>query len=99
LAKVELGIWDLYFDPQKPGHQELSKRLHEEFHKAVGFVKEISGHQHLIWYRPWLEESIGLRSPQIHMLNFLQILAMSHNDEKLLRETLVGISSGMLTTG
>ncbi len=62
-------------------------------------VHTLSGEKRLIAHRPWLEESIHLRSPHIHILNLLQILAIEDHDEALLRETLVGIACGMLTTG
>jgi phosphoenolpyruvate carboxylase len=77
----------------------LLHRIRDEYMNAVAFVREISGQHNLIWHRPWLEESIQLRSPHIHILNLLQILAMRDSDETLLRETLVGIACGMLTTG
>ena len=73
--------------------------FHDEYHRAITFVHEISGEKSLIWHRPWLEESIHLRSPHIHILNMIQILAMKNANEALLRETIVGIACGMLTTG
>lgn len=97
LAKVELDVWRLYF--QDKNRSAIIKDFNDEYERAVKFVKEISNQRSLVWYRPWLEESIRLRSPHIHILNLLQILAMNNRDEKLLRETLVGIACGMLTTG
>ncbi len=98
LAKVEFAIWEIYFE-QVSEDQGLSQTLHSELQKALQFVHEVSGEKQLLWYRPWLGESIRLRSPQIHLLNFLQISAMRNANERLLRETLVGIACGMLTTG
>lgn len=96
LAKVELEIWELYFKKQDP---QLFKKFRKEFQETVQFVQDVSKEKKLIWYRPWLEESIKLRSAHIHLLNLLQILAIDDNDEALLKETLVGIACGMLTTG
>ncbi len=97
LSKVELDIWELYHGGKLP--LELRDEFKEEFEAAKLFVYDLSGKKRLIAYRPWLEESIRLRSPHIHILNLLQIIAMKKSDEKLLRETLVGIACGMLTTG
>ncbi len=60
---------------------------------------EICQQKELIWFRPWLAESITLRSAMIHPLNLLQILAKETQDLALLRFTMTGISSGMMTTG
>lgn len=97
LAKVELDIWELYFNNKK--EDLITKKLRTEYQLAIDFVQEISQQTDLIWHRPWLTESISLRSPHIHILNMSQILAMQESDEMLLRETIVGIASGMLTTG
>lgn len=97
LAKVELDIWKLYYKNQS--NEKLIRKVEQEYLSAVRFAHEVSGEKELIWYRPWLQESIQLRSPNIHILNFLQILSFESNDEVLLRETIVGIASGMLTTG
>lgn len=97
LAKVELEVWHLYLKRQ--GRADLLVNFEHEYRKSVQFLRQVSGKKSLIWYRPWLEESIRMRSPVVHLLNVAQLIAMDRNDEALLRETLVGISSGMLTTG
>lgn len=97
LAKVELDIWELYLSQQK--EQALMKKIREEYSLTLEFMHFITQQKDLIWYRPWLSESIRLRSPHIHLLNMAQIIAMRDGDEALLKETLVGIASGMLTTG
>lgn len=100
LAKVELHVWQQYLIEFAPKEAESILTLfEEEYKRAVDFCFEVSGRNSLLWHRPWLEESIKLRSPYIHILNLLQILAMKRGDEKLLKETLVGIACGMLTTG
>ena len=93
---MELNIWELYF---KEEDAALFKQFRAEFNGAVEFVRQISGQKDLLWYRPWLGESIQLRAPHIHILNLLQILAIRGSEEALLKETIVGIGCGMLTTG
>jgi phosphoenolpyruvate carboxylase len=97
LAKVELNVWKLYFPAT--ADESLFMKMEEEHKSAVAFVQALSGEKKLIWHKPWLEESIRLRSPHIHILNVLQIIAMEREDEPLMKETLVGIACGMLTTG
>jgi len=97
LAKVELEIWQMYFTKQKD--QKLFKQFNHEYRESVRFVKDLSSQKSLIWDRPWLEASIQMRSSNIHILNLLQILALEASDEALLKETIVGIACGMLTTG
>jgi phosphoenolpyruvate carboxylase len=97
LAKVELEVWELYY--KQNGAQDLFRRFRREYEGAKDFVQYITQEKQMIWYRPWLEESIKLRAPHIHILNLLQIVAMQSDDEALLRETIVGIACGMLTTG
>ena len=70
-----------------------------ELNNAKKFVLELTQQTSLLSHRPWLKESIYLRSPHIHILNILQIEAMKRDDEALLKETIVGIASGMMTTG
>lgn len=100
LAKVELPVWEEYMNETNPKDRQLIVDLFRaEFESSMAFLFEITDEKDLLWYRPWLEESIHLRAPYIHILNLLQILAMRSKDERLLKETLVGIASGMLTTG
>jgi phosphoenolpyruvate carboxylase len=97
LAKVELNIWKLYFE--KSFRNDFFGKIEAEFKASNDFLFAVTGEKSLLWYRPWLEESIRLRAPHVHILNTLQILAMRRDDEPLLKETLVGIACGMLTTG
>lgn len=100
LAKIELGIWRCYVHARHgKNSEEIVKMVDAEFKRSLKFFRDVSQSKQLIPHRPWLEESVRLRSPYIHILNLLQILAMQRNDEKLLKETLVGIACGMLTTG
>ncbi|MCB0356923.1 MAG: phosphoenolpyruvate carboxylase, partial [Bdellovibrionales bacterium] len=97
LEKVDLDIWDLYLENN--GQKKLSEIFRAEHKMTLNFINELNQGKPLLWYRPWLEESIRLRSPHIHILNLIQMIAMKKSDEVLLRETIVGIASGMLTTG
>ena len=102
LAKVELAIWRLYLEQSSLSKDEVQTAVGEfdtEFSKTLAFHRDLTGHDDLLWYRPWLGESIRLRSAMIHPLNLIQVLAEKRKDAQLLRVTVTGISSGMLTTG
>lgn len=102
LAKVELPVWRIYLE-----HSGLDKtfvastfrEFEREYAGALSFVRSVSGEKNLLWFRPWLGTSIKLRSPMIHPLNLLQILALRQGNTLLIRETVTGIASGMMTTG
>lgn len=102
LAKVELDVWRIYLersglDPKLI--QQFYRSFEMEFAGALKMVRFISGEKDPLWFRRWLGTSIRLRSPMIHPLNLLQIVALEKKDATLLRLTVTGISSGMLTTG
>ncbi len=102
LAKVELPIWQMYL--RRSGLpaarvNEISKSFQNEFLQVCEFVKEMSGERNLLWYRPWLSESIHLRTTMIHPLSLLQIITLERGDSVMMRETVAGIALGMLTTG
>jgi phosphoenolpyruvate carboxylase len=102
LAKVELSIWRFYLEQGGLSQDEVRSVIQEftqEYQEAKEFVHAVSGQKHLIWDRLWLEESIYLRSPMIHPLNLLQILAFQNKDRDLIRLTVTGIASGLMTTG
>ena len=102
LAKVELGIWRMYLEKSHLSADEAREAyslFESEWKRTQKFFREISGQKSFTWEKPWLGESIQLRSPMIHPLNLLQILAQQNHDIELLRVTATGISSGMLTTG
>jgi phosphoenolpyruvate carboxylase len=102
LAKVELSIFRLYLENSGLTKEEANAHYQafaKEFELTLKAYREICAQQNLMWFRPWLGESIALRSPMIHPLNLLQILAHQDHDVQLLRLTVTGISSGMLTTG
>ncbi|WP_148278681.1 phosphoenolpyruvate carboxylase [Bdellovibrio bacteriovorus] len=102
LEKIELDVFFMYLRSSKLSQSTVvkyEKSFRMEYAKAVKCIREITGEKSLLWYRPWLETSIGLRSPLIHPLNVLQLVALETKDIKLLRETVTGVASGMLTTG
>ena len=102
LAKIEVGVWRFHVE-----HSHLSltekkywnNRIEKELRQTHLFFKELTGNLDLLWFRPWLSESIFFRSSMIHPLNVFQKIALERNDHVLLRETVTGISCGMLTTG
>jgi phosphoenolpyruvate carboxylase len=102
LAKVEMGVWNFHLDQSKLSDEDKAnwkEIITSEFERSIIFFKEISGEKNFTWYRPWLSESIYFRSSMIHPLNVIQKIALERKDHVLLRETVTGIASGMLTTG
>jgi phosphoenolpyruvate carboxylase len=102
VAKVELPIWDLYLSESNLAPAEAQRfklEFAREYASTLHFFKELTGKADPLWFRPWLAESIHLRSPMIHPLNLLQILAEKDHDLPLLRVAVTGVASGMLTTG
>jgi phosphoenolpyruvate carboxylase len=81
----------------------LVAAIDRELRAAESLAKAAGGGE-LLPDREWLEESIRLRAPMIHPLNLLQIELLSSNRKsaaalELFRETVTGVSAGMLTTG
>jgi len=102
LAKIQLPIWRMYLEQSHLPSATIEKHFFafkEEMDKTQIFFKAVTGQSDFTWYRPWLGESIRLRSPMIHPLNLLQILAEQEKNAELLRVSVTGISSGMMTTG
>jgi phosphoenolpyruvate carboxylase len=102
LAKVELPIWKMYLTKSGMSSKQCDLILDEfktEYEGAKQFIQGISQASQLLWYKPWLGASIYLRSAMIHPLNLLQMIAFEEKDPDLIRLTVTGIASGMLTTG
>lgn len=102
LSKVEMNVFYFYLKHSSLSHDEiwrLYENFNEEYQASIQFIKEITQKNELLWYKKWLADSIKLRSSMIHPLNLLQILAKEEKDSELLRKTVAGISSGMMTTG
>jgi phosphoenolpyruvate carboxylase len=101
LSKVELSVFKLYIEENFS--QSEAKYYYElfstEFEKVKVFFDEVTRQDQLLWFRPWLSESISLRAPMIHPLNLIQIISLERKNAVLLRETVTGIASGMMTTG
>lgn len=102
LAKVELAVFKTYLSQSNlPADiaKKFAKEVEEELRSSLQFCKAMNGAGDLLSNKRWLKESIQLRSPMIHPLNILQILAQKNRELPLLRLTVTGISSGMMTTG
>lgn len=102
LAKVSLGAWQSYLEQSdilEEDKKHYFKLFQQELKVSKSCIQFITGKSDLLWYRPWLSRSIELRTPIIHPLNALQIVALKSQNHRLLRETVTGIASGMLTTG
>jgi phosphoenolpyruvate carboxylase len=102
LAKVELAVFKNYLNQSglpSSLKQSFTKEVESEFRSTCSFVQAMTGSKKRLSYKPWLKESIDLRSPMIHPLNILQILAQQNHEIALLRLTVTGISAGMMATG
>ncbi|MDD4974649.1 MAG: phosphoenolpyruvate carboxylase [Bacteriovorax sp.] len=102
LAKIELGVWKFHLEHTKLSPKEKidwNDKIEKELIETQHFFKALTGNLDYLWFRPWLEQSIYFRSSMIHPLNVIQKIALERKDHVLLRETVTGISCGMLTTG
>jgi phosphoenolpyruvate carboxylase len=102
LAKVELEVFKIYLKQSRLPQsliQELSDEIDQEYRGACQFVQAMTGSKKRLEHKEWLKESIELRSPMIHPLNVLQIIAQKNKEIALLRLTVTGISAGMMATG
>ncbi len=102
LAKVEISVFKTYLSQSRLPAQLIetfSREVDEEFQKTLIFCKAMTGSKELLRSKRWLQESIQLRAPMIHPLNLLQIIAQKNREIDLLRLTVTGISSGMMSTG
>lgn len=99
LAKTAPNLWGEYANRLASAS---TKTLLLEIDRERRLALKLAGP--ILADREWLAESIRLRAPMIHPLNLLQIeLLESGRDSaaarELFRETVTGISAGMLTTG
>jgi phosphoenolpyruvate carboxylase len=101
VEKIEMSVWKMYLktflEPSEANR--FFDSFEKEFRGTTQFLKSITNSKSILQRRPWLIESIWLRSPMIHPLNMLQIIAMENKDAKLLQVTTAGISAGMMSTG
>lgn len=102
LSKVDTSIFRLYLNQSELSTETKEKVFNEfnlEYKNTLKFLKHITGEKNTLWHKPWLQDSIKLRSSMIHPLNVLQIQGNKSGDEDLVQKTVAGISSGMMTTG
>jgi phosphoenolpyruvate carboxylase len=102
LSKIELSIFNFYLDQSSlPSGEKLyfKKLFDREYRDTLKFFAELTGQNDPLWFRPWLSQSITLRSAMIHPLNLLQVIAEHEHDLPLIRVAVTGVASGMLTTG
>jgi phosphoenolpyruvate carboxylase len=109
LAKGDGAVFSLLVDTlvKDPELKVVKEHLIAEEQRARQMVLILSEEQELLWFRPWLAESIKLRGSSIHPLSVIEVAALRrrrmgipkpHNDE-LLRIAIAGTAIGMLTTG
>jgi phosphoenolpyruvate carboxylase len=101
LAKVELAPLTLALQRGLGAEaaEEYRSLFEREFRKTRRVLKHLAGEGNFTSLQPWLSDSIYLRRTMIFPLNVLQEIALEKKDSSLLRQTVTGISSGMLTTG
>ncbi|MCO4795162.1 MAG: phosphoenolpyruvate carboxylase [Bacteriovoracaceae bacterium] len=101
LSKVELAVFRIYLEAnlEKKEAEKYYQLFFNELERVKTFFKEVTRQDDFVWSRKWLGESINLRAPMIHPLNLIQIISLERKNSVLLRETVTGIASGMMTTG
>lgn len=99
LAKMDLDIFEYQVTLRGPHHKHYVTEVRKQYQQTLKMLQFIMGETNIMSHKPWLEESIYLRSSFIHPLNILQNIAMQKQDPDLLRLTTTGIASGMMTTG
>lgn len=102
LAKVEFGVWKIYLENSRLDKEDKKKVYQQfivEYESSLKFYKDVTGQSQLLWFKPWLQQSIDYRSSMIHPLNLIQIESLKRKEIALLQDTVTGISCGMLTTG
>lgn len=101
LEKIDLAIFSLYLEmnlPKKDAEQ-FFKEIKKELELTKQFLSELTRREDALWFRPWLKDSIFMRSSMIHPLNLIQLIALERKNTKLLQESVTGVACGMLTTG
>ncbi len=102
LEKIRISVWHFLIEKSNLSESDKArwiKEFYAELDLTEKFFFEVSGGKDHLWFRPWLKESIYFRSSMIHPLNVIQRIAIEKSYQSLLRTTVAGISSGMLTTG
>jgi phosphoenolpyruvate carboxylase len=108
LAKTDLYIAEQYTGlvEDRALADEIFGRIRKEYELACAQVLELTKEKILLEKASVLRESINLRNPYVDPLNFLQIRYLrewrkepSQELLDLLRLTVLGIASGMKSTG
>ena len=102
LEKIRISVWHFLIDKSSLSAKDKElwiDAFYRELALTEEFFAQVSGGNDHLWFRPWLKESIYFRSSMIHPLNVIQKIAIEKSYQNLLRTTVAGISSGMLTTG
>ncbi|MCP4221313.1 MAG: phosphoenolpyruvate carboxylase [bacterium] len=109
LAKGDRAVFSLFVDTlvDEPDLMAVKEKLLKEERRAVEMVSVLTGSDNILWFQPWLAQSILMRGSAIHPLSVIEVAALrnrrkkiqkEHNDE-LLRIAIAGTAIGMLTTG
>ncbi len=102
LAKVEFSIFVSYVRSSELSLEDQDHFINlfkKELREARNFYKKISGKKELLWFRPWLQQSIDYRSSMIHPINLVQVESVKRKNFNMFVDTVTGVSCGMLTTG
>jgi phosphoenolpyruvate carboxylase len=109
LAKGDRAVFSLFADTltDLPELKTIKNLLLREEKRVTEMVRFLSGHVNLLWFRPWLSESIRYRGSTIHPLSAIEISALLSRHQQtpkpktneLLRISIAGTAIGMLTTG
>ena len=87
--------------------RQMLQELEQEEKRVFHFIRCVSQQKDILWFRPWLAQSIRLRSSTIHPLSALEVISLKQRrqnpnntiNNELLRAAVAGTAIGMLTTG
>ncbi|HWQ38123.1 MAG TPA: phosphoenolpyruvate carboxylase [Burkholderiales bacterium] len=109
LAKSDIGIASRYAELVEDAglRQRIFSRIHDEWHRTVRWLLEISGQKELLERNPALARSLRNRSPYIDPLNHLQVELLrryrgGERHDRLKRAILLtinGIAAGLRNSG
>ena len=102
LAKVELAVFKMYVENSSlstSSKKHFVEVFEAEYLAAKKFYFKMTGKKELLWFRPWLQQSIDYRSSMIHPINLVQIESVRRKNFNMFVDSVTGVSCGMLTTG